>query len=69
MKLIYPDGTVVKTKVIPFDFTGIREENGSKIYYLNGKCNRGGGLPACEWRDGDSSYYVNGKRTGLFFIH
>ena len=36
-------------------------DDGSKFWYLNGKCHREDG-PAIEWYDGTECWYVNGKR-------
>jgi hypothetical protein len=46
---------------IPSDYTGIVEwPDGSKAWFLNGRCHRKDG-PAIEWADGDKSWYLNGK--------
>ena len=42
-------------------FTGcVIDKNGSKYWYLNGKCHRTDG-PAVERADGNKSWYLNGK--------
>ena len=44
------------------DFTGcLIDKNGTKAWYLNGKCHREDGLPAVEWADGSKAWYLNGK--------
>lgn len=35
-------------------------DNGTKHWYLNGKCHREGG-PAVEWADGTKKWYLNGE--------
>ena len=43
------------------EFTGcVIDKNGSKYWYLNGKCYRTDG-PACEWANGNKYWYLNGK--------
>ena len=41
-------------------FTGIKENESGKHYYLNGKLHREDG-PAVEYANGDKLYYLNGK--------
>ena len=35
--------------------------NGTKAWYLNGKCHREDG-PAIEWANGDKEWWLNGKQ-------
>jgi cytochrome c-type biogenesis protein CcmE len=66
-KLTYLDGTVVEAVRIPAAFTGAVDYiNGDKVYFVNGKLHRDGGLPAQELVAGWDEYYVKGKRTGQF---
>ena len=43
------------------DGPAIEYADGSKSWYINGKCHREDG-PAVEWADGYKAWYLNGKR-------
>jgi hypothetical protein len=47
----------------PERFYGVKTyQDGTKIYFKNGKWNRDGDLPAIEYGTGDKLYYKNGLR-------
>jgi len=52
---------IEETYGVPVNFTGIVEcANGTKFWYMNGKCHRLDG-PAIDYAGGSRQWYVNGK--------